>query len=110
MDEFRFSWFKLTKKDGKADKDRGEIEVSLQFYSKNAATGSVLDLATKKKHTSLSDIKQSLRKKTTEKNSFIESTRKPFDHSGDKLPFGGKARKADKHEAENQVISIFVCY
>lgn len=66
MDEFRFSWFKLTKKDGKADKDRGEIEVSLQFYSKNAATGSVLDLATKKKHTSLSDIKQSLRKKTTE--------------------------------------------
>jgi len=36
-------------KEGKADKARGEIEVSLQFYSKNNQTGSVLDLATKKK-------------------------------------------------------------
>lgn len=61
--EFRFSWYKLAKKDGKMDKDRGEIEVSLQFFSKNTATGSVLDLTTKKKHVSLSDIKHSLRKK-----------------------------------------------
>lgn len=49
-------------KDGKADKERGEIDVSLQFYSKNNTTGSVLDLATKKKHLSLKDIKHSLGK------------------------------------------------
>ncbi len=55
-----FSWYKLSNKDGKMDKDRGEIEVSLQFYSKNDTTGSVLDLATKKKHVSLRDIKHSL--------------------------------------------------
>jgi hypothetical protein len=54
------SWHKLTNKEGKNDKERGEIEVSLQFYSKNNATGSVLDLATKKKHMSLKDIKHSL--------------------------------------------------
>ena len=58
-----FSWYKLTNKDGKNDKDRGEIDVSLQFYSKNNTTGSVLDLATKKKHLSLKDIKHSLSKK-----------------------------------------------
>ncbi len=56
------SWYKLTNKDGKNDKDRGEIDVSLQFYSKNNTTGSVLDLATKKKHLSLKDIKHSLGK------------------------------------------------
>ncbi len=60
---FFFSWYKLTNKDGKNDKDRGEIDVSLQFYSKNNTTGSVLDLATKKKHLSLKDIKNSLGKK-----------------------------------------------
>jgi hypothetical protein len=57
-----FSWYKLTNKDGKTDKERGEIDVSLQFYSKNNTTGSVLDLATKKKHLSLKDIKHSLGK------------------------------------------------
>jgi len=57
------SWYPLTNKDGKLDKNRGEIEVSLQFYSKNNTTGSVLDLATKKKHLSLRDIKHSLGKK-----------------------------------------------
>lgn len=57
-----FSWIKLTNKDGKSDKDRGEIDVSLQFYSKNNTTGSVLDLSTKKKHLSLKDIKHSLGK------------------------------------------------
>ena len=57
-----FSWFKLANKDGKFDKDRGEIDVSLQFYSKNNTTGSVLDLSTKKKHLSLKDIKHSLGK------------------------------------------------
>lgn len=46
------------------DKDRGEIEVSLQFYSKNNNTGSVLDLATKKKHLSLKDIRHSLGQST----------------------------------------------
>ena len=56
------SWFKLLNKDGKADKERGEIDVSLQFYSKNNTTGSVLDLATKKKHLSLKEIKHSLGK------------------------------------------------
>jgi hypothetical protein len=60
---FVFSWHKLTNKDGKFDKDRGEIEASLQFYSKNNTTGSVLDLSTKKKHLSLTDVKQSLSKK-----------------------------------------------
>jgi len=60
---FIFSWYKLSNKDGKIDKDRGEIEASLQFYSKNNTTGSVLDLSTKKKHLSLKDIKQSLSKK-----------------------------------------------
>ncbi|CAF3379851.1 unnamed protein product [Rotaria sp. Silwood1] len=59
-DQIHRRWYKLTNKDGKADKDRGEIDVSLQFYSKNNTTGSVLDLATKKKHLSLKDIKQSL--------------------------------------------------
>ena len=57
-----FSWYKLLNKDGKADKERGEIDVSLQFYSKNNTTGSVLDLATKKKHLSLKEIKHSLGK------------------------------------------------
>jgi len=57
---FYFSWHKLANKDGKFDKDRGEIEVSLQFYSKNNDTGSVMDLATKRKHLSLKDIKHSL--------------------------------------------------
>ena len=52
----------MTNKDGKNDKDRGEIDVSLQFYSKNNTTGSVLDLSTKKKHLSLKDIKHSLGK------------------------------------------------
>ena len=56
------SWYKLLNKDGKGDKERGEIDVSLQFYSKNNTTGSVLDLATKKKHLSLKDIKHSLGK------------------------------------------------
>jgi hypothetical protein len=60
-----FSWYKLTNKDGKNDKDRGEIDVSLQFYSKNNTTGSVLDLATKKKHLSLKDIKHSLGKNSS---------------------------------------------
>jgi len=55
----------LSNKEGKFDKDRGEIEVSLQFYSKNNTTGSVLDLSTKKKHLSLKDIKQSLSKRKT---------------------------------------------
>jgi hypothetical protein len=36
--------------------------VTLQFYSKNNTTGSVLDLATKKKHLSLKDIRHSLSK------------------------------------------------
>jgi hypothetical protein len=58
-----FSWYKLSNKDGKYDKERGEIEVTLQFYSKNNTTGSVLDLATKKKHVSLKDIKHSLGEK-----------------------------------------------
>ncbi len=60
---FVFSWHKLTNKEGKFDKDRGEIEVSLRFYSTNNATGSVLDLSTKKKHLSFTDIKQSFSKK-----------------------------------------------
>lgn len=59
---YLYRWYKLTNKDGKQDKERGEIDVSLQFYSKNNTTGSVLDLATKKKHLSLKDIKQSLGK------------------------------------------------
>jgi len=62
IDFISSSWYKLTNKDGKNDKDRGEIDVSLQFYSKNNTTGSVLDLATKKKHLSLKDIKHSLGK------------------------------------------------
>jgi len=57
------SWYKLTNRDGKIDKERGEIEVQLQFYSKNDTTGSVLDLATKKKHSSFKDIKHSLSKR-----------------------------------------------
>ena len=60
--DLHFSWFKLTNKEGKLDKSRGEIEVSLQFYRKNDATGSVLDLTTKKKHISLKEIKHSLGK------------------------------------------------
>lgn len=59
---FAPSWYKLLNKDEKADKERGEIDVSLQFYSQNNTTGSVLDLATKKKHLSLKDIKHSLGK------------------------------------------------
>ena len=62
ISDFIFSWYKLTNKEGKADKDRGEIYVSLQFYSKNNTTGSVLDLTTKNKHRSLKEIKQTLSK------------------------------------------------
>ncbi|CAF0760898.1 unnamed protein product [Rotaria sordida] len=62
-DRVHTNWYKLTDKDGKLDKDRGEIEVSLQFYSQNNTTGSVLDLATKKKHLSLKDIRHSLSEK-----------------------------------------------
>ncbi|CAF1291993.1 unnamed protein product, partial [Didymodactylos carnosus] len=54
------NWYKLVNKDGKFDKDRGEVEVTIQFFAKNGATGSVLDLSTKKKHLSLKDIKHSL--------------------------------------------------
>ncbi|CAF0860800.1 unnamed protein product [Didymodactylos carnosus] len=57
------NWYTLMNKDGKADKDRGEIEVSLQFYAKNGTTGSVLDLSTKRKHLSFGEIKRSLRNK-----------------------------------------------
>ncbi|CAF1542697.1 unnamed protein product, partial [Rotaria sordida] len=79
---FDFSWYKITNKEGKLDKDRGEIEVSLQFYSKNNTTGSVFDLATKKKHLSLKDIKHSL---------------------GDKLKSASKHRRQDKYSGENQL-------
>jgi len=54
---WKFRWYKLSNKEGKFDKERGEIEVSLQFYAKNDTTGSVLDLTTKKKHLSVKDIK-----------------------------------------------------
>jgi hypothetical protein len=82
-DRVHRSWYKLVNKDGKGDKDRGEIEVSLQFYSKNNTTGSVLDLATKKKHLSLKDIKHSL---------------------GDKLKAASKHyQKQDKYNGENQL-------
>ncbi|CAF5187554.1 unnamed protein product, partial [Rotaria magnacalcarata] len=80
------SWYKLTSKDGKTDKERGEIDVSLQFYSKNNTTGSVLDLATKKKHLSLKDIKQSL---------------------GSKLKTASKHRKSDNSSGDNQVRDVF---
>lgn len=63
------------------DKDRGEIEVTLQFYSKNNTTGSVLDLTTKKKHLSLKDIKHSL---------------------GNKLK-AAKEHRSDRFNGENQV-------
>ncbi|CAF0785128.1 unnamed protein product [Rotaria sordida] len=81
-DQVHRHWYKLTNKDGKADKDRGEIDVSLQFYSKNNTTGSVLDLATKKKHLSLKDIKQSL---------------------GGKLKSATKHRKQDNFGSDNQL-------
>ncbi|CAF2763627.1 unnamed protein product [Rotaria sp. Silwood2] len=81
-DQIHRRWYKLTNKDGKIDKDRGEIDVSLQFYSKNNATGSVLDLATKKKHLSLKDIKQSL---------------------GDKLKSASKHRNKDNYSGDNQL-------
>ncbi|CAF0785166.1 unnamed protein product [Rotaria sordida] len=84
-DQVHRHWYKLTNKDGKADKDRGEIDVSLQFYSKNNTTGSVLDLATKKKHLSLKDIKQSL---------------------GGKLKSATKHRKQDNFGSDNQSTSI----
>ena len=76
------SWHRLSNKEGKMDKDRGEIEVSLQFYSKNNNTGSVLDLATKKKHLSLKDIKHSL---------------------GSKLKSASKHKKSDQDDGDNQV-------
>ncbi|CAF1123458.1 unnamed protein product [Adineta ricciae] len=75
-------WYKLTNKDGKSDKERGEIDVSLQFFSKNDTTGSVLDLATKKKHLSLKDIKHSL---------------------GGKLKTASKHRKQDNSSGDNQL-------
>ncbi|CAF3387770.1 unnamed protein product [Rotaria sp. Silwood1] len=81
-DQIHRRWYKLTNKDGKADKDRGEIDVSLQFYSKNNTTGSVLDLATKKKHLSLKDIKQSL---------------------GGKLKTASKHRNKDNYGGDNQL-------
>ncbi|CAF1271716.1 unnamed protein product [Adineta steineri] len=81
-DHVHKAWYKLTNKEGKLDKDRGEIEVSLQFYSKNNTTGSVFDLATKKKHLSLKDIKHSL---------------------GDKLKSASKHRRHDKYSGENQL-------
>ncbi|CAF3347233.1 unnamed protein product [Rotaria socialis] len=81
-DHVHRGWYKLTNKDGKTDKERGEIDVSLQFYSKNNTTGSVLDLATKKKHLSLKDIKQSL---------------------GSKLKTASKHRKSDNFSGDNQL-------
>ncbi|CAM4855761.1 unnamed protein product [Rotaria socialis] len=84
-DHVHRGWYKLTNKDGKTDKERGEIDVSLQFYSKNNTTGSVLDLATKKKHLSLKDIKQSL---------------------GSKLKTASKHRKSDNFSGDNQSTSI----
>ncbi|CAF3635629.1 unnamed protein product [Rotaria socialis] len=81
-DRVHTKWCKLTDKDGKSDKDRGEIEVSLQFYSKNNTTGSVLDLATKKKHLSLKDIKHSL---------------------SDKFKVASKHRKHDQQNSGNQL-------
>ncbi|CAF3351986.1 unnamed protein product [Rotaria sp. Silwood1] len=81
-DRVHSNWYKLTDKDGKLDKDRGEIEVSLQFYSQNNTTGSVLDLATKKKHLSLRDIRHSI--------------------SG-KLKTASKHAKHDQHGNENQL-------
>ncbi|CAF1401484.1 unnamed protein product [Adineta steineri] len=81
-DRVHRSWYKLTNKDGKADKERGEIDVSLQFFSKNDTTGSVLDLATKKKHLSLKDIKHSL---------------------GSKLTIASKQKKQDNYTGDNQL-------
>ncbi|CAF1029388.1 unnamed protein product [Rotaria magnacalcarata] len=81
-DRVHTKWCKLTDKDGKSDKDRGEIEVSLQFYSKNNTTGSVLDLATKKKHLSLKDIRHSL---------------------SDKFKVASKHRKHDQQTSGNQL-------
>ncbi|CAF2780549.1 unnamed protein product [Rotaria sp. Silwood2] len=81
-DHVHTKWHKLTDKDGKLDKDRGEIEVSLQFYSQNNTTGSVLDLATKKKHSSLRDIRHAL---------------------SEKLKTPSKHRKHDQHGNETQL-------
>ncbi|UJR10554.1 hypothetical protein I4U23_014754 [Adineta vaga] len=81
-DRIHTNWYPLANKEGRVDKDRGEINVTLQFYSKNNTTGSVLDLATKKKHLSLKDIKHSL---------------------GDKLKTASKHRKSEKYTGENQL-------
>jgi hypothetical protein len=93
-----FSWYKLANKDGKLDKNRGEIEVSLQFYSKNDTTGSVLDLATKKKHVSLKDIKHSLSK--IEGDNSCKSI--PW-YLGHKLKLASKDRKHDVQGGDNKV-------
>ena len=80
--KFAFSWYPLANKEGRVDKARGEIQATLQFYSKNNTTGSVFDLSTKKKHLSLKDIKHSL---------------------GDKLKSASKHHKSDRTTGENQV-------
>ncbi|CAF1007989.1 unnamed protein product [Adineta ricciae] len=81
-DRVHTNWYPLANKEGRVDKARGEIQVTLQFYSKNNTTGSVFDLATKKKHLSLKDIKHSL---------------------GDKLKSASKQHKSDRTTGENQL-------
>ncbi|CAF0947963.1 unnamed protein product [Adineta ricciae] len=81
-DRVHTNWYPLANKEGRVDKARGEIQVTLQFYSKNNTTGSVFDLATKKKHLSLKDIKHSL---------------------GDKLKSASKHHKTDRTTGENQL-------
>lgn len=104
-------WFKLLDKTGKADKDRGEVLVDVQFL-RNNMTASMFDLsATGKSKSRLGKFKDKVRGK--KKDSDVASTAAPsfpqvLTDSEDEEGLGGSQAAAGKEEKKKKKIkSLF---
>lgn len=97
-------WFKLLDKTGKADKDRGEVLVDIQFM-RNNMTASMFDLSTAGKSRSrLGKFKDKVRGKKKESDTMsnvVPSFTQVLTDSEDEEAAAGKDEKKKKHKIKS---------